>query len=41
MGSVYRLNAMLRPVEACSQHNRLVAICVVKHMMARCTIKVL
>jgi len=38
---VSRLHAMLQTVEACTQHNRLIAICVVKHMMARCTIKVL
>ncbi|MEC9162696.1 MAG: hypothetical protein VX649_01195 [Pseudomonadota bacterium] len=34
-----RLHAMLQTVEACSQHNRLVSICVVEHMMAKCSIK--
>ena len=36
-----RLHAMLQTVEACNQHNRNVAICIVEDVMARCTIKVL
>jgi len=38
-GSVCRLHALLQTVETCSQRNRINAICVVEHMMAKCSIK--